>query len=46
MTVDAVELAPPDVNAFDDDLQRLVREMTAGDEVIYKRALELYYQAQ
>ncbi|KAL3771642.1 hypothetical protein ACHAW5_007344 [Stephanodiscus triporus] len=45
-TVDAVELAPPDVNAFDDDLQRLVREMTAGDEVIYKRALELYYQAQ
>ncbi|KAL3817655.1 hypothetical protein ACHAXA_002000 [Cyclostephanos tholiformis] len=40
----AVELAPPDTETFDADLRVLVRKMTEGDEVIYKRALELYYQ--
>jgi hypothetical protein len=44
--VEPVELASPDVKTFDEDLQKLVRKMTEGDETIYKRALELYhYQA-
>ena len=41
--VEPVELASPDVKTFDEDLQKLVRKMTEGDETIYKRALELYY---
>ena len=41
---DAIEFAPPDAGTFDADLRRLVRKMTEGDEMIYRRALELYYQ--
>jgi hypothetical protein len=41
---EAIEFAPPDTETFDEDLRGLVRKMTEGDEMIYRRALELYYQ--
>lgn len=40
----SVELATPGIESFDEDLQRRVRGMIAGDEVIYSRVLEMYYR--
>ena len=37
-----IKLVSPDINNFDQDLQSLIRKLTAGDEVIYKRVLQLY----
>jgi hypothetical protein len=37
-----IKLIPPDVNNFDEDLQKLISELTAGDSVVFKRVLELY----
>jgi len=41
-----VELISPDVEQFDRDLQQLVRELTAGDEVIYQRVVDMFYGSQ
>lgn len=38
----AIELMSPQVDSFDPDLQEIVREFTKGDEVIYKRVVEMY----
>ena len=37
-----IEFVAPDVRSFDRDLQEWIGKFTAGDEVIYKRVLELY----
>jgi len=42
----SIELTPLDIASFKDDLQQIIREMTAGDEVIYERALEMYRDSQ
>eukprot|EP00579_Thalassiosira_antarctica_P014203 CAMPEP_0201930168 /NCGR_PEP_ID=MMETSP0903-20130614/24608_1 /ASSEMBLY_ACC=CAM_ASM_000552 /TAXON_ID=420261 /ORGANISM="Thalassiosira antarctica, Strain CCMP982" /LENGTH=112 /DNA_ID=CAMNT_0048469169 /DNA_START=13 /DNA_END=348 /DNA_ORIENTATION=- len=39
---DSAVLSNPDVTQFDEDLQDLIRAYTEEDEVIYKRATELY----
>mmetsp|Transcript_12403 Transcript_12403/g.19085 ORF Transcript_12403/g.19085 Transcript_12403/m.19085 type:complete len:464 (-) Transcript_12403:1998-3389(-) len=36
------ELASPTIDELDLDLQQLIRTLTAGDEVIFRRAQELY----
>ncbi len=36
------ELASPTIDELDLDLQQLLRKLTAGDEVIFRRAQELY----
>ena len=36
------ELASPTIDQLDLDLQQLIRRLTAGDEVIFERALQLY----
>jgi len=40
--VDAVNLVSPDIDMFDEDLKELLRKMTAGDEYIYKRVIEMH----
>lgn len=37
-----IKLATPDVNNFEDDVQELIKKLTAGDAVVYQRVLELY----
>lgn len=37
-----IKLASPEVNKFDDDLQKLIQKLTEGDVVVYERVLELY----
>lgn len=36
------ELASPTIEQLDPDLQQLIRTLTAGDEVIFRRAKDLY----
>jgi hypothetical protein len=38
----SVELASFVINELDTDLQQLIRKLTVGDEVIFRRAKELY----
>lgn len=38
----SVELASFTINELDTDLQQLIRKSTVGDEVIFRRAKELY----
>lgn len=37
-----IKLVSPDVSIFEDDLQELIKNLTAGDAVVYQRVLELY----
>jgi hypothetical protein len=37
-----IKLSSPDVRAFDKDLQKLLNKLIAGDEVIFKRVVEIY----
>ena len=37
-----IKLISPDIDIFDQNLQNLIHKFTAGDEVIYKRVLQLY----
>eukprot|EP00571_Detonula_confervacea_P006871 CAMPEP_0172318844 /NCGR_PEP_ID=MMETSP1058-20130122/36007_1 /TAXON_ID=83371 /ORGANISM="Detonula confervacea, Strain CCMP 353" /LENGTH=272 /DNA_ID=CAMNT_0013033759 /DNA_START=722 /DNA_END=1540 /DNA_ORIENTATION=- len=39
---DSVVLSSPDISQFDQDLQDIIRACTEEDEVIYKRATEIY----
>ena len=43
---EAVDLVPPDISLFGPALQQLVRKMTAGDELVYRRVLDMYKSQQ
>lgn len=40
--MNSVDLVVPAIETFDDDLKEMIRKYTKEDEVIYKRAVELY----
>jgi hypothetical protein len=42
MPASDIKLISPDVSTFDKDLQMLIRKLTEGDSVVYKRVLQLY----